>query len=601
MSGVHWAGAIDGDFNTAADWSGGVVPGASDDAILDAAGGAFRVRAASDESVASIQTATNATLDIAGMGTVFQTALGTGGGANAGAIQVRNQATLRLAGGTVRNTGAISLDDATIDIAGSAGVTLTGGGTIALSDSADNRIAQLTPLTRSALVNINNTIAGAGYIENNYPQGLSLTNQHAGVIDATGTNNRLVIKVATLANAGLVEGTGAAGLQITNYPMSGSTYVNNNGGVILAGDGSRVILDSQVAYLEVRGGALATAGSGYILASEVILEGVENRGRLDISDSTLRGAIANSGDIHLTSPAEFAHVYADHLSLSGGGTLTLGVPLWGFVDNIDNTITGEGRVDAREFSNGVQGVISETGSAGINVYYVKYFENAGLIESVGAGGIGFGEKRLRAFGVITNIGTIEASGAGHVEVKVSVFENDGLLAVNGGTITASRAITGTGAATLDGGTLDVRKFDQDVTFTGATGTLLLRHRGYRASVAGFSTAGGTILDLRYINFATSHVAFRGDAGAGVLRVTDGVHSARIHLTGDFLGVPFAAADDGALGVAIHAVATHTPCRPDAFAAAMAGLAPGAGGLIHAADHPRQEFASMLSGPRAAPT
>ena len=107
MSQIHWKSAVNADFNTAGDWSTGTVPGASDDAILDAAGGAFTVSTSTGETVNSIQLASNATLSLGG-GTTFQAVSGTGAGANAGVIDVNNNSTF-LVGSTVTNSGTIAL------------------------------------------------------------------------------------------------------------------------------------------------------------------------------------------------------------------------------------------------------------------------------------------------------------------------------------------------------------------------------------------------------------------------------------------------------------------------------------------------------------
>jgi hypothetical protein len=66
MAEIHWANPISGSFTNAADWSSGVVPGASDDAILDAAGVTpYTVTASTNGTVVnSVRTAANATLDI---------------------------------------------------------------------------------------------------------------------------------------------------------------------------------------------------------------------------------------------------------------------------------------------------------------------------------------------------------------------------------------------------------------------------------------------------------------------------------------------------------------------------------------------------------
>jgi hypothetical protein len=90
MAQIHWATATDGEFGQASDWAGGVVPGASDDAILDAAGSRFVVGSAVSASVESLQLAANATFRITG-GT-FTAQAGTGSGANWGAIEVGDHA-----------------------------------------------------------------------------------------------------------------------------------------------------------------------------------------------------------------------------------------------------------------------------------------------------------------------------------------------------------------------------------------------------------------------------------------------------------------------------------------------------------------------------
>jgi len=38
MAAIHWLHAVNGSFTNPANWSGGVAPGAGDDAVIDAAG-----------------------------------------------------------------------------------------------------------------------------------------------------------------------------------------------------------------------------------------------------------------------------------------------------------------------------------------------------------------------------------------------------------------------------------------------------------------------------------------------------------------------------------------------------------------------------------
>jgi len=170
MAQIHWTSPVSADFSTAADWSSGTVPGAGDDAILDAAGSAFTVTSNVDETVGGIQTASNATLDITGGN--FTASAGTG--VNAGTIIV-GEATLTV-GGTFNNAGTINLDN---------------------SDIQEVQVA----------------VDG------------SLINQAGGIIDATGVGRASVftpIAGDVIINDGTLEGTGAGGLEFDGATITGS-------------------------------------------------------------------------------------------------------------------------------------------------------------------------------------------------------------------------------------------------------------------------------------------------------------------------------------------------------------------------------------------
>ncbi len=102
--------------------------------------------------------------------------------------------------------------------------------------------------------------------------------------------------------------------------------------------------------------------------------------------------------------------------------------------------------------------------------------------------------------------------------------------------------------TVAGGTLVIEDpaFAENVSFTGTRGALALaRSQTYTGTVAGFSITRGTRLDLQDIGFVgAGEATFSGDATGGVLTITDGPHTARINLTGDYLGARFVASDDG---------------------------------------------------------
>jgi hypothetical protein len=179
--------------------------------------------------------------------------------------------------------------------------------------------------------------------------------------------------------------------------------------------------------------------------------------------------------------------------------------------------------------------------------------SAGAIVGVGTAGLTIDTGAH----TIANAGLIEAD---HDYLTiVSAVANSGRLYVLSGTLTLERAVSGTGLAYINAGTLIAdAALDERVEFVGGAGVLqLAQSQAYSSSVYGFSATGGTSLDLGDIGFVSSGEAtFSGTASRGVLTVTDGTHTARISLVGDYLGVSVAAA---------------APASPQVFAAAMAGL------------------------------
>ena len=116
------------------------------------------------------------------------------------------------------------------------------------SDNGGNSIDGINAAV--TLINVNNTIRGAGQIGSN----LTLVNQASGTVEATGTNYALVLLSDTITNAGLLEGTGPAPLTIS------SSSVTNSGTVAAPVAGSSVNLASA----SITGGTLSDANGGVI-------------------------------------------------------------------------------------------------------------------------------------------------------------------------------------------------------------------------------------------------------------------------------------------------------------------------------------------------
>jgi hypothetical protein len=205
-------------------------------------------------------------------------------------------------------------------------------------------------------------------------------------------------------------------------------------------------------------------------------------------------------------------------------------------------------------------------------------------------------------GTIDNAGVLAATGPG-ASLQGAVT-NDGVLETNAAkaTLTVSGAVTGSGSALIAGGTLDfAATFSQNVRFTTGAGELELAvSRGYAATISGFSTSGGTKLDLLDIAYARNNTtaSFAGNAAGGVLTVTDGSHTAQIRLKGDYLGDTFAATSDSQGGTLVTASIAAAPSI-HAFASAMAGMNTAAdAGFAAQAPHGYERTPMMLAHPLA---
>ncbi|HZK99245.1 MAG TPA: hypothetical protein VFC47_05050, partial [Caulobacteraceae bacterium] len=445
----HWAQAINGDFNTAPDWTGGAVPGPADNAILDPTGAAFTVTASTSESVNSIQLAANATLAITGG--AFTASAGTGSGANAGLISVDDHTALDV-GGAIANSGTIKVlgggfynSDLNV-LAG--GATLTGAGQVYLASRSFIYTAPGATLT-----NFDNTISGIGGIEAASGGSLNLINDAKGAIDGSG-GSALTLNsgTGTITNDGLIEATGTAGVIISGGVIDGS-----GGGSILAANGGVVTLSGG----SVVGGTLTTAGSGVILSDNGSLDGthaaVHNTGALNIPNHqalAINGTIANAGTIGVLGGGfydAYLVINAAGATLTGGGQVYLGgrgdiqsAAAGDTLTNFDNTISGAGVVGS--LSGGSLTLINAA---------------KGVID----GDTGLALRLASGTGTITNDGLIEATSAAGIVLLNGVIDGSGggaILAANGGTVTLGGAVVaggtlsaaGSGVLQATGGTLD---------------------------------------------------------------------------------------------------------------------------------------------------
>src|SRR4029077_6426458 len=254
-----------------------------------------------------------------------------------GTYQGSNNSTTFL-NGTINNSGTILLNSTGnfTDLRIADGTMLTGGGSVILSDSPNNRIYGTLNSGAETLTNVNNTISGAGQF--GVSNSIEFINQSAGVIDATSSTNALIITPTTnstlvssngggFVNQGLLEATAAGGLVLN------SGQFNNKAAMIEAvGSGNNVTLENNVT---ISGGTLSGSGGGLVetaAGNAATLDGT-SQGALTIagtyqvtnnSTTFLNGAIINTGTISINAGANFTDLrISDGTMLTGGGSVLL--------------------------------------------------------------------------------------------------------------------------------------------------------------------------------------------------------------------------------------------------------------------------------------
>ncbi len=423
-------------------------------------------------------------------------------------VEVDNNATLLLLG-SIDNTGTIALDSAAAAatlLFYQAGVTLSGGGVVSLSDNANNDIHGYDS-NGDTLTNVDNTIQGAGSIDG----GITLANEQQGIIDATGTNALVVnLGSATVTNDGTLEATNPNALSRTGGLLIENTHVNGTGGGAIQADGNNVDLQNT----DIIGGTLGTSNGGVInvfSGGQSTLDGTSGAvtihagSTIEVDNNAtllLLGSIDNTGTIALDGSTASATLlfHQAGVTLSGGGVVSLSDnannDIHGYdgnndtLTNVDNTIQGAGSIDGGiTLINEQHGIIDATGT------------NA-LIINLGSA-------------TVTNDGTLEATAGGTLDIDSSV-NNSGTLEASGGTLVVASgvSITGTGAAVITAeGTANFQDaFDQNVMFGSGGGTLILAQpasfdASHVITSASGSFAANDVIDL--VGYATTDHASAG--------------------------------------------------------------------------------------------
>ena len=457
MATITWTGAAgDGNYDNPANWSPQRVPGANDSAVISTAAQST-VTISQNDAVQALSLNKNVTLAVS---TGDSLTIGNAGTANS----------------LLSNAGTISLNSTYYDsdlIIGSPKVTLSGGGTI-LMGNADSSNRIVAGAAGSQLINVNNTIAGAGQI--GAGGALGFVNQASGIVNANASN-QLVVNTGTVTaiNAGLFEATaGGGGLVI-------QTAVNDGSSGKIEANGAEVFLSGAT----IQGGTLGSkTGYSVQVSGTSTLDGmanqVTNTGSLVLNTGvtlSLLGTLNNTGVLSLQSSYYDSDLVVGPggaapgtVTLTGSGIVTLGDAdsnnrIYGAIAgdtlvNLNNLISGSGTIGAGQLNLVNDAIISATGTNNALFLQTNSLINNGLIEAVGAAGL-----IVEAVVNDSGGGTILSSG-GTVQLAGGTIAGGAIRSSGGGSI----VVTSTG--TLDGSSQAVTNFGTVEVNTGCTLTVL---------------------------------------------------------------------------------------------------------------------------------
>ena len=328
-------------------------------------------------------------------------------------------------GAAIVNKGTFVIDgtssNAVVNLLGD--VTLSGGGAVLLKTKSGTAFLRGGGFT---LTNTNDPIEGAGEIGDN----AALTIVNKGTIDANAPGQNLNVGQGGggVTNTGTLEATGGGTLNLYGA-------VTNTGGAITASGTSS---DVNVESTTITGGTLNTAGGGLLqTVSSSVLNGVtissgSTYATGDGAITQLNTSLTNDGTFLINGSSGNAVVnLGSNVTLSGGGAVTMetssgtaflrgsGVTL----TNTNDTIQGAGTI-------GDSAALAITNQATIDA------NASGKTLSLSQGG-----------GVVTNTGTLEATGGGTLQIFSKIANTGGSITANGGTVNIDDA-------TITGGTLN---------------------------------------------------------------------------------------------------------------------------------------------------
>lgn len=410
--------------------------------------------------------------------------------AASGAITAEAGSTLVLS--TLINAGTVTADSATVIIDGYAFVANTG--VFAIANSAVTVSVgsgvDLTTALLAPLLGHGDAITLYGALDN------------AGATLALGSGSggtTLALQNGAAIVGGVIHG-GGSGLAFNGGTLDGVTY---QGPLVLAN-----------ATLDLKDG-LTVESLGGSLPGSITLG--DNSFVTVLDSETLDNAVVG-----------FSGAYSQ---IAAAQTLTLGAHL-----TVDATGTGDTLAALHGGALVNDGTILAEASQGSLFINAPSFTNAGTI-------------------TVSNADTLSFQGdQPGFYPRGQTVTNDGLIDIQAGTVNLHSNLLGSGQIAIgDGSTLELSgsaASSQTIRFTSGAGLLQLdQSAAFGAHVSGFT--GNDQIDFTDIGFVSaSEAIFAGDATGGILTVSDGTHTAKVALVGDYLASTFVASSDGLGGVMV---------------------------------------------------
>jgi hypothetical protein len=515
---TSWNGGT-GSWEASGNWSSGV-PGATSNTCINVANSTVNTTATSGDTTLNLDI--NLSTDI---------------------LNIQNTLTIQSAG-NILNNGVINLsaglNNAELVISGS--TTLSGTGTVTMSNNTSNYIWGGPTLTNQTLTN-HETIQGAGVIGNG-----TLTLVNSGTIDANqstqlvfdpnGTTNSgtleatagsvLFITGSSVANGGgLIQANGAT-VELDNVSITGGTLTTSSGGVIESLDGVGGTSTPTLTGLTITSGSTVDIPNSDILTLGAGT--ITNKGTINLQSSGSNTFLAINGAVTLASTGKVIMSANGNNYILGSGTLTN-----------QNTIEGEGNIGDGQIGLVNTGSIlaNETGTHTPSILYIDTGA-AGFSNSSGTknGILNVSAKNTIIIegGPFTNFsagtltgGTYMVTGKLEFAAGTGLVTNDAAITLTGATAEILNTSDSTNALTqfADNGvkgsfTVNALTFTDANVFTNS-GTLAVGPGGKfndTTELANFNSTSGTLSNGTYILTGTGQFQFTNQSGGTNIVIND---------------------------------------------------------------------------------